>query len=57
MPDDEEHQPCDLAPATDHYEELNIFGARTGKVAHVVAGEPLPKAPRGFTWRRTGREE
>jgi hypothetical protein len=26
MPDEEEHQPGDRAPATAHYEELNVFG-------------------------------
>jgi len=56
MPHEEEHQPGDLAPATGHYEELNIFGTRTGKVAHVIEGDALPQAPRGFAWRRTARE-
>jgi hypothetical protein len=47
-----EHLPGTPAPATGHYEELNVFGARTGKVAHVEEGEEMPSAPRGFTWRR-----
>src|SRR4051812_20837405 len=50
-----EHPPGALAPATGRYEELNVFGTRTGQVAHVVKGEKLPAAPRGFTWR--GRRE
>src|SRR5271166_5643655 len=37
MPHEEEPQPGDRAPATDHYEGLNIIGTRTGKVAHVIA--------------------
>ena len=45
------------APATGHYEELNVFGSHTGKTAHVTEGEPLPGAPRGFTWRRVVRED
>jgi hypothetical protein len=53
MPSSEEHRPGDRAPTTDHYEELNVFGTHTGKVVHVKEGDPLPEAPRGFTWRRT----
>jgi hypothetical protein len=52
MPDVEEHQPGDRAPATAHYEELNVFGTPTGAVVHVRAGDRLPSAPRSFTWRR-----
>ena len=52
-----EHKPGDSAPATGHYEELNVFGSHTGKTAHVTEGEPLPGAPRGFTWRRVVRED
>ena len=47
-----EHQPGDHAPVTGRYEELNVFGARTGNVHHAREGEPLPSAPRGFLWRR-----
>jgi hypothetical protein len=46
-----EHRPGDTAPTTGHYEELNVFGARTGALHHVKEGEPLPGAPRGFVWR------
>jgi hypothetical protein len=52
MPHDE-HRPGDHAPATDHYEELNVFGTHTGRVEFVSEGQPLPAAPRGFMWRRT----
>ena len=47
-----EHLPGECAPMNGHYEELNVLGARTGKVLHVQQGELLPKAPRGFTWRQ-----
>jgi hypothetical protein len=36
-----EHKPGDPAPATGHYEELNVFGSHTGKTALVTEGEPL----------------
>ena len=48
----EEHQPGTYAPRQGRYEELNVFGSRTGKIEHVREGERLPLAPRGFTWRR-----
>jgi hypothetical protein len=57
MPDDrEEHQPGDRAPATAHYEELDVFGSPTGAVVHVREGDTLPGAPRSFMWRRIRRE-
>jgi len=49
MAERQEHQPGLHAPATGHYEELNVFGTRTGKVEHGHGGEPLPSAPLGFT--------
>lgn len=52
-----EHKPGDPAPETGHHEELNVFGSHTGKVVHAIEGEPLPGAPRSFTWRRVVREE
>ena len=52
-----EHKPGDPAPATGHYEELNVFESHTGKVVHVMEGELLAAAPRGFTWRRVMRED
>jgi hypothetical protein len=39
------------SPVTAHYEELNIFGAFTGRVHVAQRGEPLPRTPLGFTWR------
>ena len=51
MAERQEHQPGTHAPATGHYEELNVFGTRTGRVEHVREGERLPHGPRGFTWR------
>jgi hypothetical protein len=56
MSDEEEHQPGDPAPATAHYEELNLFGSSTGAVAYVREGDRLPPAPRSFTWRRIRQE-
>ena len=56
MAERQEHQPGLHAPATGHYEELNVFGTRTGKVEHVHEGERLPSAPRGFTWRQVAGE-
>jgi len=47
----EEHQPGTYAPRQGRYEELNVFGSRTGRIEHVWEGERLPLAPRGFTWR------
>jgi hypothetical protein len=55
--DQKEHQPGDRAPATSHYEELNIFGSPTGTVVHVHEGDRLPGAPRSFTWRRMRQED
>jgi hypothetical protein len=52
----EEYLPGDRAPATGHYEQLNVFGSAVGKVVHVMQDEPFPEAPRGFTWRRTDRD-
>jgi hypothetical protein len=47
----DEHQPGEPAPLPGHYEELNIFGTPTGRIAMVGAGDNLPDAPRGFVWR------
>jgi hypothetical protein len=47
----DEHPPHSAAPNTGLFEEHNIFGAPTGVVAFVTEGEPLPGAPRNFTWR------
>jgi hypothetical protein len=52
MAERQEHEPGTHAPATGHYEELNVFGTPTGRVEHVQEGERLPHGPRGFAWRR-----
>jgi hypothetical protein len=57
MADRQEHQPGAHAPVAGQYEELNVFGTPTGKVAHVREGERLPRAPRGFSWRQIDEPE
>jgi hypothetical protein len=49
-----EHQPGGRAPASGEYEELNVFGTPTGRVAVVEKDEELPGAARAFSWRRLG---
>jgi hypothetical protein len=39
------------APATGTYEKRNVFGTPTGNRINVNNGDPMPPAPRGFTWR------
>jgi hypothetical protein len=51
-----EHRPGARAPVAGHYHELNLFGAPTGKVHRAQGGDPLPGAPRGFTWRLIGAD-
>jgi hypothetical protein len=46
-----EHAPGDIAPASGRYELLNVFGTPTGHTVCVRAGERLPDALRGHTWR------
>lgn len=46
-----EHQPCEPAPSGGVYEELNVFGRPSGRVAVVAKDEEFPAAARGFTWR------
>jgi hypothetical protein len=46
-----EHAPGDPAPETGRYEEYDVPGYSTGRIVHVNEGDPLPVAPRGFTWR------
>ncbi|HTV27167.1 MAG TPA: hypothetical protein VMF32_05255, partial [Xanthobacteraceae bacterium] len=46
-----EHQSGDPAPNSGEYEELNVFGTPTGRIAVVAKDEKLPAAGRGFTWR------
>jgi hypothetical protein len=33
------------------YELRNVLGSPAGERAIVARGDPLPAAPRGFTWR------
>jgi hypothetical protein len=49
--EEHEHLPGEPARRAGRYDDLNVFGTHTGRVAHVEAGEYLPAAPRGFTWR------
>jgi hypothetical protein len=51
-----EHRPGEPASRSGQYEELNVFGSRTGRMAHVEEGKELPGAPRGFTWRHVEPE-
>jgi hypothetical protein len=53
---EDEHLPGERAPATGHYEELNVFGTPTGKTTHAQEGDRLPPAPFGFRWRPVERE-
>lgn len=46
-----EFNPGEPAPDAGPYEELNVFGSRTGKVVVVQEGDTFPTAPRGFSWR------
>jgi hypothetical protein len=43
-------KPGEPAPATDSYQEHNIFGTPTSKRVDVNEGEPMPSAPHSFTW-------
>lgn len=49
-----EYLPGERVPSSGAYEELSVFGARTGNMVFMAAGEELPAAPRGFTWRALG---
>jgi hypothetical protein len=46
-----EYGPGELVPIAGPYEELNIFGTRTGRMVVVSEGEEFPSAPRGYRWR------
>lgn len=46
-----EYQPGGCAPDTGEYEELNVFGTPTGRIAAVEKDEQLPATARGFSWR------
>jgi hypothetical protein len=45
-----EYAPGEAAPASGTYEQRNVLGSATGSRITVAKGQPLPKAPRGFTW-------
>ena len=45
-----EHPPGEAAPATAIYEQRNVFGTPTGVRVEVARGDPLPLAPRGYSW-------
>lgn len=47
------HQGGEPASQGGVYQQLNIFGTPTDTTIRVEQGEPLPAAPRGFTWRLT----
>lgn len=51
MRDNVDCEPGTPAPRAGSYEQLNVFGRSVGPTVSVAAGEPLPSAPRGFTWR------
>jgi hypothetical protein len=42
-------KPGEPAPATDSYQEHNIFGTPTGKRVDVNECAPMPSAPHSFT--------
>ena len=45
------YQPGEITRSSDQYQELNIFGAPTGRIALMTEGDKLPPSPRGFSWR------
>jgi hypothetical protein len=45
-----EHKPRDRVANFGEYEELDLFGIPTGRVAIVEADEKLPDAAIGYTW-------
>ncbi len=47
----DEHQPGGRAPRFGQYQEVNVLGVPTGKVALMMEGDEFPAAPRGFGWR------
>jgi hypothetical protein len=51
VPDNVECEPGSPAPRAGRYQQLNVFGTPVGTTIRVAAGEPLPAAPRGLTWR------
>lgn len=47
----DEHLPGEAARHPGRYDEVNVFGAYTGRTIEAERGERLPVLPRGFTWR------
>lgn len=45
------YNPDENARSSGQYQELNIFGAPTGRIALMTEGDRLPSSPRGFSWR------
>lgn len=45
-----EYSPGMQAPMAGIFELRSVLGSPTGVRVTVARGEPLPKAPRGFTW-------
>lgn len=52
-----EHHPGEPASRSGRYTQHNVFGAATGHSVDVEEGEPLPRAPRAFTWRHVPSED
>jgi hypothetical protein len=46
-----EYSPGEFVRIAGPYEELNIFGTRTGRMVFVSEGDEFPSAPRGYRWR------
>ncbi len=46
-----EYPPGARAPIRGVYELRNVLGSPAGERATVARGDPLPAAPRGFTWQ------
>jgi hypothetical protein len=57
VPRPSDRDPTDLAPVSGRYELLNIFGTPTGEALNASAGEPLPAAPLGYSWRLVSVDE
>jgi hypothetical protein len=45
-----EYPPGIQAPVGGTFEQRSVLGSPTGVRVTVARGEPLPNAPRGFTW-------
>jgi hypothetical protein len=53
----DEHISGEPARLTGRYDELNVFGTRTGRTIEAHRGERLPVLPRGYTWRHVPAPE